>query len=519
MPCLSYNKREIMQNLLIKDTINNIFQKDAFSTLFEQNKKHADRKEHAQFFTHKSLVKYILDKLHISQYSSVLDPSSGAGAFLLQAKIFTNRIYGIDIEDEATKLCRQNLGYEHTCTNIIVKNTLKDFNLKEDFPEIYKEGGFDFVIGNPPFQNLKKDIDYDFKNKIYKAVANGVVNSATLMIAKSIELLKEGGYLAFVLPKNILRVDTFAKLRRFLLENTSIVSITDIGHFFKDVRGDQMIMIIQKKIPEYDHRIQVEFLNKTYSFDKLKKYQILQSKYKEYDIYPLFYDSGLFRIYEQFRKHRQTLEEICNGNIFRGVSLDIKKYLYEEKVNLNMTKVYRGASIERFGIKKDFYISNEIANNEKFNRLKQNKIILQNLCSKEGGIFATISNENELNIDTVTNVIPTEYNYKYVLGILNSKVANIFVIYLTFLHSNFTMHTDKTYIGKLPIAVPNKRHEQMVVDFVDKLLSIKDKYSKEFFEIYNQLNDLLFDIYGFEEDDKRLINEILKEGMSKKQNG
>jgi spore coat polysaccharide biosynthesis predicted glycosyltransferase SpsG len=48
---------------------------------------------------------------------------------------------------------------------------------------------------------------------------------------------------------------------------------------------------------------------------------------------------------------------------------------------------------------------------------------------------------------------------------------------------------------------------------------IKDKYSKEFFEIYNQLNDLLFDIYDFEEDDRRLINEILKEGMSKKQNG
>ena len=74
-----------MQNLLEKKIENNIFQKDAFSTLFEQNKKHADRKEHAQFFTHKSLVKYILDKLHINQTSSVLDPSSGAGAFLSQA--------------------------------------------------------------------------------------------------------------------------------------------------------------------------------------------------------------------------------------------------------------------------------------------------------------------------------------------------------------------------------------------------------------------------------------------------
>ena len=81
------------------------------------------------------------------------------------------------------------------------------------------------------------------------------------------------------------------------------------------------------------------------------------------------------------------------------------------------------------------------------------------------------------------------------------------------------MHTDKAYIGKLPIATPSRKQEQKVINFVDKLLLIKDKYSKEFFEIYNQLNDLLFDIYGFEEDDKKLINKILKEGMSKKQNG
>lgn len=506
-----------MQNLLIKDIHNNTLQKDAFSTFFEQNRKHASRKEHAQFFTHKSLVKYILNKLHIDKTSSILDPSSGAGAFLCQAKNFTNRIYGIDIEKDAADLCKQNLDNE--CSNIIVKNTLKDFDLKIDFPEIYKEGGFDFIIGNPPFQNLKKDIDYDSKQKIYKEVAHGVVNSATLMIVKSIEILKEGGYLAFVLPKNILRVDAFIKLRKFLLNNTSIICITDIGHFFKDVRGDQMVMVIKKEIPPKEHKIQVEILNKTCTFNELKKYKIFQSKYKEYDIYPLFYDKGLFQIYEKFKQHNQNLNDICNGNIFRGVSLDIKKYLFDTKSKANMVKIYKGASIERFGIKKDFYIPVDIAKDNKFSKLKHNKIILQNLCSKEGGIFAAISDENELNIDTVTNIIPVNYNHKYILGILNSKIANIFIIYLTFLHSNFTMHTDKTYIGKLPIAIPNKKQEQIVINYVDQLLVIKDKYSKEFFEIYNKLNNQLFDIYNFDENDKNLINNILREGMSKKQNG
>lgn len=497
--------------------INDNSQKDALSTLFEQNKKHSERKEFAQFFTHKNLVEYMIKKLNITQNSTILDPSCGAGAFLTQAQDITSNIYGIDIEKEAAHLCKKNI-YTNI-NNIIIKNTLKDFELRKDFPKIYKDGGFDFVIGNPPFQNLKKDIDYDSENKIYRVVSNGVVNSATLMIAKSIELLKENGYLAFVLPKNILRVDTFANLRKFLLKNTTIISITDLGHFFKDVRGDQMIMIIKKELPNTNHRIQIEILNKNADFDSIKKYHVLQNKYNEYDIFPVFYNEGLFKIYEKFQKHEQTLNDICKGNIFRGISLDINKHMLEYPNTEKSRVIYRGASIERFGIKKTFYISTESITKEKTARLLQNKIILQNLCSKEGGIFATLSNETELNNDTVTNVIPQGIDNRYILGILNSKIANIYIIYLTFLHSNFTMHTDKTYIGKLPIALPNKQQEKLVIKLVDKLQLIKDKYSKEFFEYYNELNDLLFDIYQFNVEDRQLINSTLKEGMSKKQNG
>ncbi len=491
--------------------------KDVLSTFFEQNKKHSERKKFAQFFTHKNLVEYIIKKLNITPSSTILDPSCGAGAFLTQLQNITSSIYGIDIEKEAVNLFKKNINTN--INNIIIKNTLKDFELKTDFPQIYKEGGFDFVIGNPPFQNLKKDIDYDSKNKIYRVVSSGVVNSATLMIAKSIELLKEQGYLAFVLPKNILRVDTFANLRKFLLTNTTIVSITDLGHFFKDVRGDQMIMIIKKELPNANHRIQIEILNKNSDFNSIKKYYVSQNKYNEYDIFPVFYDKGLFKIYEKFQKHKQTLSDICNGNIFRGISLDINKHMLESPDTQKRQVIYRGASIERFGIKKTFYINDCSVTNEKISRLLQNKIILQNLCSKEGGIFATLSNEGELNNDTVTNVIPQCMDHRYILGILNSKIANIYIIYLTFLHSNFTMHTDKTYIGKLPIAMPNKQQEKLVIKLVDKLQLINDKYSKDFFEYYNELNDLLFDIYQFNPEDRQLINSILKEGMSKKQNG
>src|SRR5574344_2149307 len=482
-------------------------QKDSYSTSFELQNSHEERKVFAQFFTHKNLVNFILSKLDLKPNSYVLDPACGAGAFLSQVQKYTNvqNIYGIDIDNIAADLCFQNLnGF---CSNIVVGNTLKNFEIEKTFPIINKNGGFDFIVGNPPFQNLKKNIDYDSNNKIYKQVTNGIANSATLMIAKSLELLKNNGYLAFILPKNILRVDSFTKLRSYLLKNTTIVSITDIGHFFKDVRGDQIIMIIK-----------IEFLTKNAPLQNLTHYHIKQNIFNDFEIFPVFYKKDLFSIYNKFKNIKTTLCDICTNDIFRGISLNFEEYSLNEDYFENSIKIYRGASIERFGIKKCFYINNNVLKLKNIERLQQEKIILQNLCSKEGGIFATLSTNEELNIDTVTNVIPKTLNTRYILGILNSKIANIFIIYLIFLHSNFTMHTDKTYIGQLPIAIPSMQQEKIIIKLVDKLLSINDKYSNEFFEVYNEMNDILYDIYCFNEKERDVINSILKEGMSKKQN-
>src|SRR5574344_561523 len=500
------------------ETYFNSIEKDNYSSFFEQQKSHKERKTFAQFFTHKNLVNYVLSKLDIEYNSTVLDPACGAGAFLTQLKRYNNfnNIYGIDIDKNAANLCFQNL--DKKCPNIIIENTLKSFDLKKYFPKLFANQGFDFIIGNPPFQNLKKNIDYDSNNKIYKQVTNGIANSATLMIAKSLELLKNNGYLAFILPKNILRVDSFTKLRSYLLKNTTIVSITDIGHFFKDVRGDQIIMIIKKELPNADHAIKIEILTKNAPLQNLTHYHIKQNIFNDFEIFPVFYKKDLFSIYNKFKNIKTTLCDICKNDIFRGISLNFEEYSLNEDYFENSIKIYRGASIERFGIKKCFYINNNVLKLKNIERLQQEKIILQNLCSKEGGIFATLSTNEELNIDTVTNVIPKTLNTRYILGILNSKIANIFIIYLIFLHSNFTMHTDKTYIGQLPIAIPSMQQEKIIIKLVDKLLSINDKYSNEFFEVYNEMNDILYDIYCFNEKERDVINSILKEGMSKKQN-
>ena len=520
-----YFSKEVLDNINFSEVNKN---KDLISSIYEKIHNKEERKKYAQFFTHKELVNFILSNIPIKKTDFVLDPACGAGAFLIEAyeKVSLNNIYGIDIDKKALDLCSINLENKvgKSSFNLKQANTLKT-NLKFIFPKIAKQGGFDIVIGNPPFQNLLKNIDYK-EEEIYTKVLSGIANSATLMIAKGYEFLKEGGFMGFVLPKNIARVDSFKTLRKFLIENTKIMNIYDLDHYFKDVRGDQMIMIFRKKKLTskeiLKNKVKILIFRKGNKFTDPYNYEIPQTLFNQYNFFPIFYHENIFKLANKLLSEKNTLEKLCEGKIFRGLGISTKSDSFvTEKIN-NACISYRGDSIKRFGIKYQLFLKQNIVDKlpkNEIKRLNVEKIILQNLCSKEGGIFATICSGNEFTLDTVTNIITNKIELKYLLGVLNSKLANFFLIFIIFLNSNFTMHTDKQYIGKIPIMLPNKKQENKVISIVDRIMKIKDNYSKEFFELYDKLNNHIFEIYHLDKKEIDIINKLLLEVMSKKQNG
>ena len=425
------------------------------------------------------------------------------------------------------ELCHLNLENANGKLNKNLKqtNTLNT-NLESLFPNIARQQGFNIVVGNPPFQNLLKNKDYHEKDSIYSQVLSGIANSATLMIAKGYEFLKEGGYLGYVLPKNIIRVDSFKALRNFLITNTRIICIYDLDHYFKDVRGDQIILIFQKKIltqREIDKNIvKILIFKKGNNFLNPYSYDIPQKKFNKYNFFPIFYHKDMFPLADKLLREKNTLEKVCEGKIFRGLGISTKSDSFDNIKTEDSYIAYRGDSIKRFGIKYGLFINkNKLHSlyNGAANRLKVNKVILQNLCSKEGGIFATICGPKEITLDTVTNIVSDRVNPKYILGLLNSKIANFFLLLIIFLKSNFTIHTDRQYIGKMPVALPDKRQEDEIIKIVDDVLRIKDNYSKEFFKEYDKLNKLFFKIYKLNKTETDIINRLLLEVMSKKQNG
>ncbi|MBU1930765.1 Eco57I restriction-modification methylase domain-containing protein [Candidatus Micrarchaeota archaeon] len=130
--------------------------------------------------------------------------------------------------------------------------TEKAFNWNKEFETIMENGGFDIVIGNPPYvkvEQIKKDEkDYFFKNFSH---IGGRLDLYILFLEKASSILKEKGLMSFILPSIWLKAKYGKELRRHILENYSICAFIDFGDLkvFENVTTYPCILILQKTKP------------------------------------------------------------------------------------------------------------------------------------------------------------------------------------------------------------------------------------------------------------------------------
>ena len=222
------------------------------------------RKKLGQYFTPKSIRELLLSKLPKKDNADILDPACGSGEFLLSCKkYFKNPIlYGFDIDKKLINISSK-----------LVKNaSIKNF----DFLNIdINKKKYDYIIGNPPYFELK--LNEEIKKK-YFDIIKGRVNIFSLFIKTGLDLLKDGGYLAYVVPPSMNNGAYFSKLREYIIKNSSLeyLHIIDGADNFHLANQKVMLIILKKtnskKSSKYifkKNRITIftedkNFLNKSY---------------------------------------------------------------------------------------------------------------------------------------------------------------------------------------------------------------------------------------------------------------
>ena len=127
---------------------------------------------------------------------------------------------------------------------------------------------------------------------------------------------------------------------------------------------------------------------------------------------------------------------------------------------------------------------------------------MQNIFSSEAGIIANYDNEGLATLNTVTNILPQNEDPLYVLGIMNSELARFFMVFVVYNQSRLTMHTDRSYIGRLPIPYTNNNNKNAIIKIVKNLMSnLDDK---------DILNSLVYDTFNLTSKERNTIKMHLK---------
>ena len=178
------------------------------------------------------LIEPYLENIHC-----VLEPSCGSGEFI--SALLTTKpeleIHGIEYNEQI-----------HHSVQREFQNNPKITIHREDLLR-FQNGDvqYDCILGNPPYFVMKKNqVD-----KKYHSYFDGRPNIFVLFIIKSLEMLKEGGVLCFVLPKSVLNCIYYDKLRKHIHETCVIKHIQHCEDKYLETQQDTIILLLEKRAP------------------------------------------------------------------------------------------------------------------------------------------------------------------------------------------------------------------------------------------------------------------------------
>lgn len=489
----------------------------------------------------------LLDKLN--QYRewllqlTILDPACGSGAFLnaalqflmaehslideMQAKItgdaivfqgiensiLENNLYGVDINEESVEIAQlalwlrtakprrklNTLNKNIKCGNSLISDPAvagdKAFDWQKEFPQVFEKGGFDVVIGNPPYVDIKQidstQVDYLFN---HYTTAENRINLYSLFIEMGYGLLKEQGYLSYVNPNSMLLNSSYTKLRKLIVDEVyDIVKLPD--NVFEAAKVETIIYAVKKGVPT------TELTSIIYPKDTIIKevsknlsQKIDKSSWKELDScsFNIFVNKETTDILQKINSCHKKLGDIADFTLgitpydkYKGHTEDIIKNrrFHTDKIEDDTCKpLIAGENVIRY------YVSDNVKEYIKYGDwlgapreerfFTSPRIIVRQIVSGNPlRIYAGYTDKPLYFTQIGFGIIPHEgYSTKYILTLLDSLLIN-------FYHKYMYLDLEKELFQKILIAnckefpIPDisLEDQQPFIELADKMLSLNSQ--------------------------------------------
>jgi hypothetical protein len=428
---------------------------------------------------------------------------------------------------------------------------INPFDWEKEFPEIMKQGGFDAVIGNPPYVTLGNDL---FSEDILSylnsyQVAQYKTDLFHLFIQRGIDLLKINGNLGYITPNTWFTLQFTKKLREYVLNCVRIEELVLFGHrVFQNADVHTGLTFLKKAVKASNHKVTVKNLPASFNLEMLYQSSDLSAEQGDWLKDPEFRfeirQTGKAgdlakRIMEKvppleraaraslgvqaYNSSKHTREQI-EARVFHAPKKLSKEYLPEltgNDVGRYLIDRRRGQWIKYGPWLHDY---------RTLDWLTGPRILIREIASKwPYRIHACYVEETYCNYKTILNVNPspaTDYSMLYLLGILNSRLMSFLypLVSNKIIAGSFPRLSVRD-LKQLPIRIINfsdptdkTRHDRMV-KLVEQMLSLhkqlatvktpddKTRLQRQIDATNQHIDQLVYELYGLTEKEIQIVEE------------
>ena len=374
------------------------------------------------------------------------------------------------------------------------------------FYDVFSQGGFDIVIGNPPYVNIA-NIKDDYTRKLYQSNFHTVKNKSDLysiFTEQAYVLLKEKGLCTYIFSNSWLGTDSFSLFRQFLVRKTKVKMLVDLpDKVFINATVKTCIIQYSKEIVER-HAIALWNYDGT-KFSAIEHY-LTYDNIKQYDNYPFSFEKGICLS----KVNVVHLGDIADFSLGIKTSND-KRFISTVPFREDSYRLIRGRCIERYNTpisrewiwyRPDLFMEKVGAGPRQLEYfLTSQKIVIQDVATE---ICATLDENKYLCNDTINIIykVDDSFSFKYILGLLNSKAVR-------FWHKKVFpegLHVKIYQLKSIPIPTATN-DQQHIIDMVDKILAAKKNIpSADTSALESEIDFLVYQLYGLTYDEVLIVD-------------
>jgi len=405
---------------IVDNTIGKLCEEKKVEISLDETKYNTDKKINVS--TKKKLKETLDNYRNWLLELTIVDPACGSGAFLnqalefliaehkyvdeLQAKLFgdalvlsdvegsilENNLFGVDLNEESVEIAKlslwlrtaqrnrklNSLNNNIKCGNSLIDDVAvageKAFNWESEFPQVFANGGFDVVIGNPPYVSLEKikaTSEALEKQKYFTFNKRG--DLYCVFVEKGFDISKENGVISYIMPNKWLQAGYGKNLREFFLRY-NLIQLIDFGdmQIFEGATTYPSIFISKKSAPErvinistldskiVDFDTNIAINQEAFEHSQLSSDTWVISSNKEKDLI------------DKLKIKYKTLQDFVDGEAFYGIKFGLTEaYLITDekrdeliKKDFNSSKIIgsilRGRNLKRYGFPNEIDLDNII---------------------------------------------------------------------------------------------------------------------------------------------------------------